>query len=891
VSRPGLVARVLALVGRQRRLGEYDAEVTAHLELLADDLVRRGMSPDDARREARRHFGGVDQARERFRDASGFPSLDELAADVRYSLRMIRRQPGFASIVVLLVAIGVGANTAIFSLVNAVLLRPLAYPAADRLVVIRTVIPAMARTYPSMPAAGGEFLLWQSRVTALDRIAAVKADTQTLTWAGDASRVEVVRVSSTLLPMLGAQPVLGRVFSAEEDREGHEAVAILTYQSWQDRFGGDRSILGRAITLDGTRCSIVGVLPADFHFPRQDQLGALVGLPDRLDLLRPAAFVADERESLAGDFDWAVIGRLRTDATVAQADAQANAVTRDIARQYGDTLQLGAMVIPLHAQIVQQSRRGILLLGWSVAAVLLVLVVNLANLLLSRVSSRAHEASVRAALGAGRIRLARQLVIENLLLAGAGGVAGLALASAAVRVLAVTAPASLARLEEVHLDGTILLFGIAVSLGAGLLFSALPAWRLADASPQATLRGSARSVSMGSSGRRTQHLLVTAEVALSTVLLAASALLLASFARLLTVDTGLTPARVVFANLSASLTHYPDGAARAALYDRLLPSLRRIHGVASATLVSDPPLQGEAHVRTFSVDRDTRPLDQRPVVNLRYVDPGYFAALGIPLKRGRLFDDRDRGRRVIVLNARTAGAVWPGQDPVGRLCREGNENHPLLEVIGVVADTREVSLYKSPYLMAYVPYWSEEPPASVAMVLTTDLPVDAVAPLVRRAIHDVDPEIPVPLVQSFSDAIDRAVAPDRFQLMLVSGFAAAAMLLAAIGVYGVPAFAVARRSRELGIRLALGAAPRSLVRLVIEQSRAPVLAGIVIGFAGAVGASRVLQSVLFEARGVEWGALVSVSAAVAGIALVACYIPARRVVGIDPTVTIRGIGE
>jgi predicted permease len=396
---------------------------------------------------------------------------------------------------------------------------------------------------------------------------------------------------------------------------------------------------------------------------------------------------------------------------------------------------------------------------------------------------------------------------------------------------------------------------------------------------------------MGTAAVRTQNVLVTGEVALSTVLLAASALLVASFARILTVDTGLTSTRVVFANLSASLTRYPDDGSRVALYDRLLPSLRKIPGISSAALVSEAPLHGEAHVRTFSVDHDTRPLDQRPVLNIRYADPGYFSSLGIPLKRGRLFDDRDRGRHVIVVNAKTADAVWPGQDPMGRLCRQGNDNHPLLEVIGVVGDTREVSLYKSPYLMAYVPYWSEETPASVAMVLKTDLPVDSVAPLARLAIHDVDPEIPVPLVQSFSQAIDRAVAPDRFQLMLVSGFAIAAMLLAALGVYGVPAFAVARRSQELGIRLALGAAPRSLVWLVIVQSLTPVLAGILIGFAGAVAASRFLQSVLFEAPGVEWGALVAVSATVAGIALVACYIPARRVVGIDPTVAIRGIGE
>ena len=329
-----------------------------------------------------------------------------------------------------------------------------------------------------MPAAAGEFLLWQSRVTAFDSIAAVKADTQTLTGTGDASRVEVVRVTSALLPMLGAQPILGRVFRTDEDREGHEAVAMLTYQSWQQRFGGDRSILGRSIILDGKPCTVVGVLPVDFRYPRQDQLGALVGLPDRLDILRPAAFVADERENMAGDFDWAVVGRLRPGATPAQADAQANAVTREIARRSATSSSSSrwsfrstsrscssraeaSYCSAVRRRRARRPRRE----SREPAAVARVV--------------RAHEASVRAALGAGRIRVARQLVIENLLLAGAGGVAGLGLASAAVRVLAANAPDSLARLDEVRLDGVVLLFGIGVSLAAGLLFSALPAWRLA----------------------------------------------------------------------------------------------------------------------------------------------------------------------------------------------------------------------------------------------------------------------------------------------------------------------------------------------------------------------------------------------------------------------------
>jgi predicted permease len=891
VSQPGLFARLWTLVTRRRRLGEYDAEVSTHLDLLASDLERAGMSPADAQREARRRFGGVDRARERFRDASGFPSLDELLGDLRYSLRMIRRQAGFSLIVVLLIAIGVGANAAIFSLVHAILLQPLPYPSPERLVVVRTSIPAMAKSYPSVPVATGEFLLFQARVAAFEAMAALKPETQTLTGSGEPARVEVVRATAQLLPLLGASTVLGRSLRPDEDQDGKGNAVLLTYRCWQDRFGAARDVVGRSVTLDGKPYEIVGVLAEGVRFPRHEQLGALIGLPERLDMVRPAAFTAEERETEVGDFDWAVIGRLRQGATIAQASAQANAVTADIARQYGDKLQMNALLIPLQEQVVQQSRRGILLLGWSVAAVLLVMVVNLANLLLSRVSARTHEASIRAAIGAGRVRVARQVVLENLLLAGFGGIAGVGVAWFALRLLAVHAPEGLARLDEVRLDPTVLIFALGLSLGAGLLFSALPAWRLADAAPGGALRGTARTISTGSPALRTQGLLVTTEVALSTILLAASALLLASFSRLTGVDTGLSAARVVFANISTSLTKYPEDPARAALYDRLLSSLRQVPGISSATLVSEAPLQGEAHVRTFSTEHDTRELDRRPVVNIRFVDPGYFKAVGIVLKRGRLFDDRDRGRNVIVLNQRAAEAAWPGQDPLGRLCRQGNEHHPLLEVIGIVADTREVSLYKTPYLMAYVPYWSGETPDAVALVVKTDLPSDAIGPMVRRAVHDVDPETPVPVVRTFREAIDRAVAPDRFQLLLVGGFSFAALLLAALGIYGVPAFAVSRRTQELGIRLALGAAPGGLVRLVVRESLRPVLLGVVIGLAGAVAAGRLLQSLLFEATGIEWGPLSVVIAVVAAIALVASYIPARRVVRIDPTVAIRGIGE
>ena len=535
MSRPGLFARLLALFSRNHRLGEYDAEVSAHLDLLADDLERQGMSQDAARREARRRFGGLDQARERFRDASGFPSLDELAGDVRYSLRMIRRQPGFASIVVLLVAIGVGANTAIFSLVNAILLQPLAYPAADRLVVVRNIIPAMARTYPSVPAAAGEFLLWQSRVTAFDSIAAVKADTQTLTGTGDASRVEVVRVTSALLPMLGAQPILGRVFRTDEDREGHEAVAMLADpeaatapRAATDPFSAGRSRLTASPAPSSACCPWTFVsAPGPARRPRRPagspRHPAACGLRRRR-AREPGRGLRLGRRRTAPPRRDAGAGRRpgqRGDAgDCAPGRGQARARRAGHSAPRADC----AAVAPRHpaARLVRRRRpRSPRRESREPAAV-------------ARVVARARVS--RAALGAGRIRVARQLVVENLLLAGAGGVAGLGLASAAVRVLAVSAPDSLARLDEVRLDGVVLLFGVEGSLASGSSSPrSTPGGR--GASPQATLRASWRGVSTGRSALRTQNLLVTAEVALSTVLLAASALLVASFARLLTVDT------------------------------------------------------------------------------------------------------------------------------------------------------------------------------------------------------------------------------------------------------------------------------------------------------------------------------------------------------------------
>jgi predicted permease len=882
------LGRLRSLIARGRRLREHDAEVQTHLLLLASDLERRGWTPDAARREAQRQFGGPGQIKEMYRDVAGFPSFDALTQDLRYGIRMLRRQPGFSMLVVLLVAIGVGANTAIFSLVDAVLLRPLPYASPDRLVVVREVIPALAETYPSVPASSGDFLLWQERVSAFEAMAAVSAGTETLTGAGDPARLDVARVTATLFPLLGVTPAIGRTFTALEDHEGGAAVAVLSHGFWLERFGGDRAVLGRRLMLNDRPHTVIGVLPAGFALPRHDQLGALAPLPSRIDVYRPAAFNADERKNLADNFNWIALGRLRAGATVEQAESQLNVVQADIVRQLRMTRPMAfkARVVALQEQMVRDARRSLLLLTCSIGAVLLILCVNLATLLLTRATARARESAIRTALGATRGRVVRQVVFENLLLAGVGGVLGIAVAWSAMGVLAASAPIDVPRLDEVRLNGSVLAFGLGLSLLTGLVFSFLPAWRLGRVHPQAALHATGRSVSESAASIRLRAALVTAEVAVSTVLLVVAALLTASFLRLTRVEPGFGVAHVVFADLALSTTKYRKGPARVQFFDQLLDRLRAAPGVRAAALVSHAPLRGEAFVQAVSLEHDTRQLTEAPIANIRLVDPDYFKALGIALRRGRLFDNRDRSRSAAVINERTAAALWPRQDPLGRRFRHGGPDGPLREVVGVVADTREVSLQTATNVMAYLPYWTITP-EQATIVLRSDIDTGTLAGVIRRTVWSIDAAVPVATVTTLTEAVERAVAPNRFQMLLVGAFAASALLLATLGMYGVPAFSVSRRTQELGIRLALGAPSRSLVGMVVREGLSPVAVGLALGLIGAVPAGRLIQGLLFDVAPADPWALGGVMTLLAVVACVACYLPASRITRIDPVQALR----
>ena len=878
-----LFGRLVSLFRRNRRDHELDEELRLHVDLLAADLEREGLAPDEARRRARLQIGGIERTREQVHDAGGFPWLDRLAQDLRHACRMARRQPGFSTVVVLSVALGIGANTAIASLVEAVLVRPLAYHDPDRLAVIRVVIPDLEATYPSLPANGVAFTMWRQHAKAFESLSLVEPVSQTMTGISTPERVEAVRVSANLFAMLGTPVALGRDFDPGEEQEGRDDVVILTDAFWRARFGGDRAVLGRTLALDGRAYTIVGVLGPGFHFPRGTQLGALVTLPQQIDLFRPMALTESERTSF-GDFDFGAIARLRTGLSIAQATAELDAVQAEVSRTLNLPVTMRSLIVPLQEQVVGHARRGIVVLAAAVASVLLLLCVNLAGLLLARGADRQREAAIRTALGASRRRVLRQLIVENLLLAVVGGVLGVVLAGALLTALATRLPVDLPRFDEVRLSPVGIAAAVVLTLVTGALFSLLPALRLSAASPREALAAGGRSIG---GGARPRGALVAAQVALSTVLLVVAGLLVASFTRLISVPRGFDTEHVVLAAVVPSPDKYGQDEVRVAFFDRLLEQVRRLPGLQATALVSFAPLGGEAHVHTLSREHDTRLITLRPAGNIRYVSPGYFTTLGIRLIRGRGVTEADRGRRVIVINERTAEAMWPGEDPIGKRMHQGDEEKPLLEVIGLVADTREVALQREPLLMGYVPYYGPRVPRSATLVIRTSLDPAGLAASIRAAAWQVDPTLPPLDVRSLRQVAAQAVAPERFQMLLIAVFAGSALLLAALGIYSVPAYVVSRRTQELGLRLALGAGPGDLLRMVIAQGLRPVAVGVLLGLAGALATGRFVSGLLFDVTPYDVTTLACVLILVSAVALVACYVPARRATRIDPMAALR----
>ncbi|MBZ5624530.1 MAG: ABC transporter permease [Acidobacteriia bacterium] len=807
--------------------------------------------------------------------------FDALLADLRFAFRLLRKDPAFSAIAVATLALGIGANTAVLSLVDAVILRPLAYTEPGRLVSIHEVVPRFSHLAPLIPVNAMHYKEWSKSARSFEQITLVGGIALNLTGSGEPERLRGARATANLFPMLGVHAQLGRTFLAEEDQPGRDSVVVLNDELWRRRFGADPSVIGRKVTFDGGTYEIVGVLPREFRFPKLSQLFAMTIDEEQPEIWKPFA-LRDSDLSPMGDFNYVSIARLRTGVTRSQALAELNGLQSSIASGFPEKTELRAAIVPLQDQIVGRSRGGLQLMLAAVAAVLLIACVNIANLLLARAAGRRREIAIRTAIGAAPRRLVRQVLVESLLLSGIGGICGVAVAFGAMRLILARAPLDIPRLDEVHPDARLLLFNFALALAAGLLFGLLPAWRFARTDPQEAMRSGGRGTTAGRGAGRLRSLLVALEVGLSAMCLIAGGLLLHSFVKLLHVDRGFNSDRVLVVDLNLPQRGYPNTQKRAAFIQATIERVAAVPGVSSVGISNKLPLTGEGGNNLILPEGRNLAVMERPLSDLRQVNPDYFRTMGIPLRAGRLFAEADRNHPVALLSTLTAERIWPNQNPVGKRFRTGGDDTPLIEIIGVVGDVHGVSLSRTPSNTIYFPYWQRSFNQYALVVRTAMDPRSATSP-VRAAIRQVDPDLPIPTIRTMEAVVDASVAQRRFQMTLVLLFAITALLLASLGIYGVISYSVAQRTSEMGIRLALGAQPALIRAMVLRQGMQPVILGLTAGVLGALLLGRLLATLLFDVTPTDPLTIVVVAALLLSVAAGATYLPARRATRVDPT--------
>ena len=858
-----------------------DAELKFHIAAYAEDLVRSGVTREEAMRRARLEFGGIEQTKEECREATGVTFVESLVQDIRYGLRVLRKSPGFTFVAVLTLGLGIGANTAVFSVVNGVLLRPLSYPQSQQLYRVREIVPQIAKSDP-LDANLPDFRIWQKQVHSFASVAIFEPFRANLTGLGEPEIVRGIRASANLLAVLGVQPALGRSFRAEEDEAGLGNVVILTNAFWRTRLEGDPTAMGKSLTLDGIPHEIIGVLPATFRFP--SHYGAA-----RIGYFVPLNGPKEYEQGLIGEFDFTALARLKPSTTPEKALAELKAVQAQIAKEANEGFDMSAVLQPLEEQIVGAARRGLVVLLAAVGAVLLIVCANLASLLLARVPGRMREAAIRRALGATHGRVIRQMLTETLLLSTAGGVVGVLAASLAMKWLMHWAPPDIPRLDEVGVDGRALLFALGAGVSTGCLFGFLPAWRASSSEPVENLKAGAVATTESRRTRRVREGLVAFEVGLTTLLLIVAGLFIASLERLLRVQTGFVAERVLVAEVGLSPQNYSQRATRLEFYDRVLAGLRALPGVRAAGWVSIAPLGGQGSVTGINIPGAMQKGGETPMANYRSVSPDYFSAMGIPLMQGRIFGPSDRGRKIVVVSQNVAERFWPGKNPIGQTCiTEWGPDVPS-EVVGVVGDIRTVSLDEAPLMMVYVPEWFNEisVPSSGAIVVRTGTDTSSPATAVREVIHGVDASVPIASLRPMREIVSEAAEGRRFPMYLVLSFAASSLLLASMGIFGVVGYSVEQRRQELGIRMAIGADVRDLLRMVLAEGTLPVMAGVAGGTFAAILAGRIIFSLLFGVSPYDPLTFVVVMVVVGSVGLMACYIPARRAMHVDPIVALR----
>jgi len=859
---------------------ELDDELRFHIERETERNVARGMSADDARRAALVRFGGVTRTKQECRDARGVRFAEEVLQDVRYGARMMRKTPGLTLIAVLTLALGIGANSAIFSVVNAVLLRPLGHPEPDRLV--RVSLQNLETVEPNNPLGAADFMAIRDRNRTLAGVAAVYAPAVGLAYAGPGGEPQKIRgaaVSADFFDVLGDGAALGRTFARGEDRDGRPRVAVVSYRFWRDRLGGDPAAVGRPISLDGESHTVIGVMPADFRVALTGQAEVWKAIPFKPPQSRPPYYLG-------------CIARLRPGVSAQQAAADLTAIAAQLREQYPNSAFAVVTVDSLKGSIVGTSQRALLVLFGAVLFVLLIASVNLASLLLARGTARERELAVRAALGASRGRIVRQLLTESLLLASIGGALGLLLAVWGVQVIDRLAPSDLPRLEEVSVDGWVLGFTLTVALLSGLVFGLAPALQLSRLDLNTAIKEGGGSGVENAARHRMRALLVVVEGALALMLLTGAGLMIRSFVNLSHVDPGFDPDGVLTMRIELLDATYPDDAQAAALHGQILSRVRSLPGARSAALSMALPPNLLLMSNPYTVEgRVLPPGRAQPVADQLLVSPDYFRTLRIPLRAGRAFTDADRegSPRVLIISETMARHLFPGADPIGRRIQTGDyqPDAPWWTVVGVAADVKYTGLDKPHVPTMYTSYAQDAWWRSIYLTVRTDGAPLALADAVRREVWAVDRTIPISQVRSMEQVMAGSLARSRAYTVLLALFGGVALILAAVGVYGVMSYTVKQRTHEIGIRMALGARAGHVLRMVIGGGMLLGLCGVTIGLVGSILLTRLMEGLLFGVSALDLATFAATAVVLTATMLLACYLPARRAARVDPMVTLK----
>lgn len=878
-----LIRRLRMLVHCRQFDVDLEEEMRLHLELRQQQQIELGMAPDDARAAARRRFGNMTSLKEKSHMAWGWEWLEELVQDMRFGLRILTKSPGFTAVAVLTLALGIGANIAIFNVVYATLLQPLPTRQGNRLVVIW--VNNLRQSWSRIGPSGQDYLDWKEQSKSFDDLFLFEHGTGTVTGSGEPEQVAGLRVTTNFGDFFGIKPILGRTFRTTE-AEGRHNFAILGYGYWQRRFGSDPLVAGRGMTLNGEEYTIIGVLPADFAtlFP------ADVVVPFDTDWVKRA------------DGDLGVFGRLKPGVTLGQASEEMRVIAERIATARPTRKGFSTVLVPLEAVRMEYLRPALLVLLVAVGFVLLISCANVANLMLARSVVRQREMAIRIALGAGRVRLIRQFLVENTMLALLGGSAGALLAWWSTELLNVFVPsripvpnaADVVNLPGIHMNGAAIALTIVISLVTGMVFGIIPAFQSLRCNVNESLKEGGRASSIGPGGNRTRSTLVIAESALAFVLVIGAGLMIKSFLHLLEANPGFHPDHLLTLRIKlptdAKSSEYREPRQQAATFQRFLASVEAVPGIQSAAFAEIVPLsQDDMDMGYFVVQEDPAlPPGEHLAADYRDITPSYFATMGIPLIAGRSFSEQDNldRPRVIVIDETLARRFFPRQDPIGKHLQIPDATRPSREIVGVVGGVRDTGIDQQPRPTIYFPA-QQNPDQTMSLVVRTTLPPSVILPAVKNAIWSVDKNQPVFAVRSMDEIISGIVSAQRLAFFLLGVFGFLALALAAIGIYGVTSYLVSERTHEIGVRMAMGAQRNDVSLLVLGHGAKLAGIGVIGGLLAAFVLTRLLSSLLFGVSATDPVIFVVVAILLIFVALVACYIPARRAMRVDPVVALR----